>query len=118
MLVLEVDQVEIDHCLGCGGIWLDSGEVEILLGDPEEASAMLARFESGREKTPGKRKCPICLKKMDTIRIGGEKNITIDSCGKHHGLWFDRGELEDILEIFDTDRNCKIHDLLLDIFKK
>ena len=28
MVVLELDQIEIDHCLHCGGIWLDKGELE------------------------------------------------------------------------------------------
>jgi len=33
MITLELDQVEIDHCTECGGIWLDAGELETLLGD-------------------------------------------------------------------------------------
>lgn len=27
MVVFERDEVEIDHCLGCRGIWLDAGEL-------------------------------------------------------------------------------------------
>ena len=33
MITLELDEVEIDHCLDCGGIWLDSGELEQLIGN-------------------------------------------------------------------------------------
>ncbi len=32
MIVLELDEVEIDHCISCGGIWLDAGELELLIG--------------------------------------------------------------------------------------
>lgn len=36
MITLELAQVEIDHCVECGGIWLDGGELEALIGDKEE----------------------------------------------------------------------------------
>ena len=28
MVILELNQVEIDYCTACKGIWLDSGELE------------------------------------------------------------------------------------------
>ena len=37
MITLELEDVEIDHCLDCGGIWLDAGELELLLDEPEKA---------------------------------------------------------------------------------
>ncbi len=27
MITLELADVEIDHCISCGGIWLDNGEL-------------------------------------------------------------------------------------------
>ena len=70
MITLELNEVEIDHCLVCGGIWLDAGELEMLLGDSDKAKAMLASFKSaddgGAEKP---RKCPICLKKMEKVLV-------------------------------------------------
>ena len=33
MIVLEYEQVEIDHCTSCKGIWLDAGELELLAED-------------------------------------------------------------------------------------
>ena len=41
MVVLELDQIEIDHCLNCGGIWLDAGELELLLETEEERSRFI-----------------------------------------------------------------------------
>ena len=37
MITLELADVEIDYCTDCGGIWLDAGELEMLLGEPEKA---------------------------------------------------------------------------------
>ncbi len=34
MITLELQEVEIDYCIDCGGIWLDAGELELLLGEP------------------------------------------------------------------------------------
>ena len=43
MIALELAEVEIDHCTDCGGIWLDAGELELLLGNPEQARGFLDR---------------------------------------------------------------------------
>jgi len=31
VLRVRVHGVEVDHCTACGGVWLDAGELEILL---------------------------------------------------------------------------------------
>ena len=65
MVVLELDQVEIDHCLSCSGIWLDAGELELLLGSGQEKNTVLNSFILDNQATELKRKCPICLRKME-----------------------------------------------------
>ena len=45
MLTLELTGVEIDHCTDCGGIWLDAGELELLLGDSEHARQLIHSFK-------------------------------------------------------------------------
>lgn len=42
MVVLELDQVEIDHCINCGGIWFDAGELELLLETEKERTRFLS----------------------------------------------------------------------------
>jgi Zn-finger nucleic acid-binding protein len=37
MITLELSDVENDYCTDCGGIWLDAGELELLLGERELA---------------------------------------------------------------------------------
>ena len=117
MIVLELDQVEIDHCLSCTGIWLDAGELEILLGDEEKATKALDNALSLGETRPGKRRCPICGKHMDIIIAGAEHKVEIDRCRKHHGLWFDKGELEEIFKILGKGRGERIIRLLRDMFR-
>jgi Zn-finger nucleic acid-binding protein len=45
MITLELADVEIDYCTDCGGIWLDAGELELLLGNPEQAEKLLNSFK-------------------------------------------------------------------------
>jgi len=45
MITLELQEVEIDYCTDCGGIWLDAGELELLLGEPEKAKQLLGSFK-------------------------------------------------------------------------
>jgi len=45
MIALERADVEIDHCTACGGIWLDAGELKLLLGNSEQAEQLLDSFK-------------------------------------------------------------------------
>jgi len=104
MITLELDDVEIDYCLECGGIWLDSGELEMLLGDRDKAEALIASFQVDADSAEKRRKCPICDKKMSKIVVGKSKpRLLIDKCRKGHGLWFDKGELQDIFDRAQLD---------------
>ncbi|MDD3296766.1 MAG: zf-TFIIB domain-containing protein [Candidatus Omnitrophica bacterium] len=117
MIVLELAGIEIDNCPACKGIWLDSGELELLLEETGWEDKVLNSFfpDSGnREK---KRRCPICSKKMDKVFYAGESRVLIDKCSNGCGLWFDENELHQVIEASSIDKNNKILVLLRDIFQ-
>lgn len=117
MITLELKEVEIDYCTDCGGIWLDAGELELLLGEPEKAKQLLASFDIDSASTEKSRKCPICDKKMKKIVIGQTKPVLlIDKCPRSDGLWFDKGELHNIFDRAKLDDDNKIQKLLADMF--
>jgi len=117
MITLELEDVEIDYCTDCGGIWLDAGELEMLLDDRQHAEKLLKSFKIDANSTEKPRKCPICLKKMQKIIVGqAEPILLIDRCRKGDGLWFDKGELQDIFDRAQLDKDSKIQKLLSDIF--
>lgn len=117
MLTLELAEVEIDHCVNCGGIWLDAGELEFLLDDPQGARRLLDSFREVAAGSDPTRKCPICGKKMARIVVGSSQPpLLIDKCRRSDGLWFDRGELPDILERGELDEDSRIQRLLADVF--
>ena len=118
MIVLELDESEVDYCFGCNGIWLDAGELELLLDGSEQAEHLLASFRIDKAGSEKIHKCPICLKKMRKISVGPpDQFLLIDKCPKAHGLWFDKGELQDILAVGNFDKEQKIQKLLADMFE-
>jgi Zn-finger nucleic acid-binding protein len=117
MITLELEEVEIDYCTDCNGIWLDAGELELLLGEPEKARQLLDSFKVDFNCSEKPRNCPICDKKMQKTIVGSsEPVLLIDKCGRGDGLWFDRGELKDIIGRAELDKDNKIQKLLNDMF--
>jgi Zn-finger nucleic acid-binding protein len=117
MIVLELDEVEVDYCLECNGIWLDAGELELLLEDESKAAELLRSFRVVKTSGEQIRKCPICLKKMQKVQVGQtDELLLIDRCAKKHGLWFDKGELQNVLKAGSLDEEQKIQKLLANMF--
>jgi len=117
MIVLELEQVEIDYCTNCEGIWLDAGELELLL-ETEQERAKFSKFLI-EESTMNEKsyRCPICSKKMGKIFVGEERKILIDKCKKNHGLWLDKGELESVIKLSSQNRDSKIIHLFKQMFE-
>jgi len=117
MITLELEDVEIDHCTDCGGIWLDTGELELLMGKPAGARELLSSFKVDISCPEKPQKCPICDKKMNKIAVGvSTPAILIDKCPRGDGLWFDKGELQNIFDKARLDEDNKIQKLLADMF--
>ena len=118
LIILESGGVEVDYCTLCQGIWLDAGELELLIPNSQTRSNLsqkIVRFNS--EETP--RKCPICSNKMEKARFDNN-NFLIDRCTAGHGLWFDKGELEKVLDDHNpaTDEDKPVFTFIKEVFKK
>lgn len=133
MMVLEADKIEIDYCGICRGVWLDEGELEMLLEGAEQKDRFLKSFKIEKRISEKRNRCPVCRKKMDKIsflsRFGkgisgnnersagkNENKIVIDRCPIYHGIWFDRGELSQALAEGGLPENHKIRRLLEHVF--
>lgn len=117
MIVMELDQVEIDHCIECNGIWLDSGELELLLEGAEGKDSLLNSFKENKNVKESWRKCPICLKKMIKVLAGEPQGaVLIDKCKNNHGLWFDSKELMQIILMGSLGKDNRVISLLKEMF--
>ena len=118
MVVLELDEVEIDHCVSCRGIWLDGGELELLLDDSAGKENFLSSFTTQGSTSEKPLKCPICDKRMEKVLCGEPGIVRIDRCGKGDGIWLDEGELEAILKLASIAGDDRVLNLLRDMFGK
>ena len=92
MLVVAFNQIEVDTCSTCEGLWFDRGELDQLLarGGQRAADWTVEQAE------PGPRRCPHCRRHLLRGPIR-DTAIEVDFCPHQHGLWLDRGELREVI---------------------
>jgi Zn-finger nucleic acid-binding protein len=127
MIVVEHNQIELDYCTDCHGVWFDSEELELLLKSLglESSELLLHNLLQSPEadSTEKKRNCPICRQKMKKTVIGEKQGILIDVCSFEDGLWFDGGEVAHLLKSLvskgpgEPGAQGKIIDFLGETFK-
>ena len=101
MIVVEHENIELDYCVDCSGVWFDAGELELLLetmqleGTSLSLDGILTSPEA--RSSEKKRKCPICRQRMKKATVGHEPEVLIDACQRGDGLWFDKGEVGQLI---------------------
>jgi hypothetical protein len=113
MVILELNQVEIDYCSECKGIWLDNGELDLIFSSSDRKEISKS-FSIKNDFDVIKRRCPNCKRKMDKVEFENT-GIVIDKCTDDHGVWFDSGEFKSILKTAE-EQNSRIIDMLKEIF--
>jgi len=101
MLIVECDHVELDVCLHGHGVWFDADELRQLF-DLAGADAGFSKLEDRLTHLPSakekKKRCPRCRVKMRHVEApAASGKVVLDRCPAAHGLWFDDGELHDVL---------------------
>jgi Zn-finger nucleic acid-binding protein len=98
LVAFELEGVEIDRCVTCGGTWLDAGELEQITElagvSPGRLSEALDSATGGKH---GKRRCPRCGRKLRLITIGDEPAVEVDRCPRGDGLWLDADEMQAVI---------------------
>lgn len=118
LVVFELEGIEIDRCLGCGGTWLDAGELESITEAAGVSSGELERALelSGKGKRT-KLSCPRCPSKLREISVGRKQAVLLDRCPNGHGLWFDRGEMAGVILSFAGERQRAVAAFFADLYK-
>jgi Zn-finger nucleic acid-binding protein len=95
----------VDVCPRCGGLWLDEGELAKLAGVPESKLGPLREALAGSDGGPPpipsdtQKKCPACPGQLQEVKLGP---VTVDACGQCRGLFLDRGELDQAVDMVKT----------------
>lgn len=114
MMILEYNDVELDYCPVCEGVWLDQGELELIL-EMGDHKIDLSHMPDSKKSN---RCCPRCRKKMIEGKFPGTE-VEVDVCTRDGGIWLDKGEL---VEIANSQSSGKIlkqtKEFFADLFKE
>lgn len=112
--------VEIDRCINCGGLWLDSGEIKELIakrpapGSDAQLEGMIDQLAQIRPTAgaPPPRPadvvntaCPSCGGKLTIATFG---DAAIEQCNGCDGVFVDRGELAKAMKLIDSNEATTI----------
>jgi len=106
MEIQKIEDVEIDKCSNCSGIWFEQDELRAAK-DKTEPDLNWMDFEiwKNADKFIFSQKpiqCPKC--ELDMVQIDYDKtNVEIDYCPKCQGAWLDEGEFKNIIAFLNSE---------------
>ena len=97
MKTVTYDDVEVDRCSGCQGLWFDGGEIEPLRHRQAAEAIDIGDAERGAELNATENYvCPRCSGGMIKMVDAQQPHIWFESCGACGGAFFDAGEFRDL----------------------
>ncbi|OQK16960.1 hypothetical protein AU255_03410 [Methyloprofundus sedimenti] len=99
------EQLFIERCADCLGLFFDLGELDILLNHSVSHvnSINLAHLDNINADRYHKKqvvkyiKCPVCREFMHRKNFAHKSGVIVDNC-RFHGLWLDSGEVMHLME--------------------
>ncbi|HUF34411.1 MAG TPA: zf-TFIIB domain-containing protein [Gemmatimonadales bacterium] len=96
MNAVQFEEVEVDRCVRCGGIWFDLLEHEELKGRAgSEAIDTGPTWQAAMHNVQRKVFCPLDGTLMVRMVDTAQPQIWVESCPVCHGTFFDAGEFTD-----------------------
>ena len=95
----EYGDLSVEECDQCGGLLLAPTTMERLVAArdmPTSLRLALPKREMKRETAVRYIFCPECGKSMNRQAFGRISGVVVDVC-KNHGVWFDAGELAEVI---------------------
>jgi Zn-finger nucleic acid-binding protein len=99
----EYGDLSVEECDKCGGLFLAPTTMERLVAArdmPTTLRLALPKREMKRETAVRYIFCPTCGKSMNRQAFGRISGVVVDVC-KSHGVWFDAGELAEVIRFVE-----------------
>lgn len=98
------ENVCVEICSKCSGIWLDSGKIQPILSanDMSFPSALVektlreAHTGFSRAELEAVLPCPKCSQPMHALNYDYSSGVIIHVCQRGQGLWFDKDQLAQV----------------------
>ncbi len=97
MEAVQVDEVEVDRCVRCGGLWFDAQEHETVRRIAgSEAIDSGPAWQAAVHNAQGKAFCPRDGTLMRRVEAPTQPEIWIERCRACDGSFFDAGEFTEL----------------------
>jgi Zn-finger nucleic acid-binding protein len=99
----EYGNLSVEECDKCGGLLLAPATMDRLVAARDLPTSLRLAFpkrEMKRETAVRYIACPTCGKSMNRQAFGRISGVVVDVC-KHHGVWFDAGELVEVIHFVE-----------------
>jgi Zn-finger nucleic acid-binding protein len=97
MEAVTFEDVTVDRCTGCKGIWFDAQEQNKLKGAKGSETIDIGDVLAGRKMNEiTDIKCPRCQKPMTQMTDVDQHHITFEACATCQGIFLDAGEFTDL----------------------
>ena len=87
-----VEDVAVDRCSSCDGIWFDAQELSQLLVEDAHQIASLRRGSADEQADGKKGRCPRDESELLRVFSAIDKSVVLDACAECRGIWLDGGE--------------------------
>jgi uncharacterized protein len=99
MEAITFEDIEVDRCTNCRGIWFDLREEERLKALPGSEAIDIGSAEVGQGYDEVRDiDCPRCRTPMIQMVDASQTHLRYEACKVCHGVFFDAGEFTDFKE--------------------
>ncbi|MCF7908669.1 MAG: zf-TFIIB domain-containing protein [Candidatus Omnitrophica bacterium] len=116
-----VENVKVDICWVCEGVWFDRGELEkVLVADSTDFN----KIDVDRDILDGQEakkmhdeldkkisKCPRCTSDIELVKERYPKGVSVDACPECSGIWLDGGEIHKLRDRTLVNISDKIYSI-------
>ncbi|HQB43134.1 MAG TPA: zf-TFIIB domain-containing protein, partial [Polyangiaceae bacterium] len=91
--------LEVNECDQCGGLHIEPSMLDRIVQARDASTGLrlaLPKREFQKEISVSYVRCPVCERMMNRQVFGRFSGIIVDVC-RDHGVWFDAGELAEVL---------------------
>jgi Zn-finger nucleic acid-binding protein len=101
MTAVKIEEIEVDRCDRCGGLWFDRREAVALLRTAPAAAAALdtgPSWQAAIHNEQGKSFCPRDGTLMHRLAVPDRPGMVVERCPACEGTFFDAGEFTQLTE--------------------
>jgi len=95
--VASVQDINVDRCTNCGGIWFDEQELPRLLHVSPQDLAPLRGGALQEELNTKRGPCPRDATPLLRVYSAQNPSVVVDACTRCRGIWLDGGEFDRLL---------------------